>query len=565
MLHAERADYGISGRKWVEYVLGLITAEKHRTALDYGCGKGTLKEGLSNADCLIHEYDPCIDGKDATPEPADLVICTDVLEHIEPKLLNAVLRDLARVTRRKLFLNISTAPSSKFLPDGRNAHLIVKDAHWWREKIGQYFRIALWQYREFGNLVFGECLPKRKPFIRPKVRRAMHPDWLGLIDQIKTYNHKYTDAFARLHSFNMWEGVDDKPADMQVVVNTLHDTDDFDAELKLIIQHAQKAVMIMVPITLDLTEEFWRRLFEKNLRIGDWHKDIVEGQHRLVCVGSPMVGVQGVTAVGAMASDDRWEQVKAASARIPKRIIVAPPHDRRAILACYGPSLKTTIDVLRDEAEQTGAAIISVSGAHDFLIERGIVPTYHVECDPRPHKADNIDRPILGVQYLIGSGVHPVFFDKLCGTGNHDRTGMDVSLWHISTPEHASRIIDELGENSDCLISGGGSVGLRAIPLLYNMGYRDISIYGMDCSFSEDGSSQWAGKHAGKRQDLCEVICGERIFCSSPILLTYATGFFETVQRVTDMTIRLYGDGLLQNMCRLHEGAPHLCNIAKTQ
>ncbi len=553
-------DYGISGAGWAAKIKELIDSDKPSSVLDYGAGKGTVAAYLRNhaVDIPIAEYDPAIEAISKAPDPADLVICTDVLEHIEPKHLNAVLRDLARVTQQRLFFNISLRPSTKTLPDGRNAHLIVKSADWWREKLAKHFRIAIWNDHSLMHYVQGEAIPlSAKAYVRPTSRRIMHPDWFRMIDDLKASNHRYADAFARLNTFSMWEGFADERADMQIVMGTLENVDDLPAELAAIVEQTGKAALFFVPLNEQFPEAYWRRLFETKLRLGDWHKDAINGQMRLVAIGSPMIGVQGVTAFGAVASDDRWAQVVENSKRISARVQSVPEHARRAILACYGPSLRDTVDALRQEAAETDCVIVSVSGAHDFLIANGITPTYHVECDPRPHKALNIDRPIDGVEYLIASAVHKDVLDKLHGA--------DIRLWHVSTPEHASRIIDELGESSDTLISGGGSVGLRSIPLLYNMGYRDISIYGMDCSFSDDGKAQWAGKHAGKRQDLCEVKCGERLFCSSPVLLTYATGFFEALRHVTDITFRLHGDGLLQAMCRHYQGIPETKNIRTEQ
>lgn len=553
-LHARNAAYGVSGQMWSGYVANLIKTEGHMTVLDYGCGKGTLKPCLTAAElpCLVAEYDPAIEGKDAEPEPAELVVCTDVLEHIEPAHLNAVLRHLASKTQRKLFCNISIQASTKTLADGRNAHLIIKPAEWWRDRLAKFFRIVFWQEQLAHGLVYCELAPRRVPFIKPTARKPLDAEWSGMIEQIREQNHRYSDAWSRLHTFNLWQGVGDQLADMQVVPNYLEVCDDADLAMRAIVQHAQKAVMALVPITHDMPEAYWRRLFEKFLRIGDWHIDQFGEYRRLAMVGAPMVGVMGITAVGAVASEDRWEQVKANSELVKARIEAAPAHGRRAILACYGPSLADTLEVIREEREATGAAVVSVSGAHDMLIAAGIVPDFHVECDPRPHKTDNMEAAHPDVQYLIASGVHPNYFDKLAGH--------DVRLWHISTAEHAMRIVDELGDSSDCLISGGGSVGLRAIPLLYAMGYRDMSIYAMDCSFRSDGETvqQWAGKHAGKRQDVCEVDCAGRLFISSPVLLTYATGFFETVQRVTDVTFRLFGDGLLQSMCRMYQNIPQV-------
>jgi hypothetical protein len=67
----------------------------------------------------------------ALPGFADLVVCTDVLEHVEPELLDTVLRHLRSLARKAVFVVIATRPSNKTLSDGRNAHLIVETAEWW--------------------------------------------------------------------------------------------------------------------------------------------------------------------------------------------------------------------------------------------------------------------------------------------------------------------------------------------------------------------------------------------------------------------------------------------------
>lgn len=131
-LHAQPQGYGGRGAKWADLVAWLRRHYQAEQLLDYGCGQGSLAAALSLrgiSNCA--EYDPAIPHKAAPPEPADLVICTDVLEHIEPARLPAVLADLARVTRRALFAIVNLEPSNKWLSDGRNAHLIIKPADWW--------------------------------------------------------------------------------------------------------------------------------------------------------------------------------------------------------------------------------------------------------------------------------------------------------------------------------------------------------------------------------------------------------------------------------------------------
>jgi hypothetical protein len=136
-LHAQRTDYGNRSARHAETVHRLMEQQDCETALDYGCGKGHLLQAVPG----MVGYDPAIPEQAGTPEPADLVVCTDVLEHIEPDCLEAVLADLNRCTKKVAYLVISTRPARKTLPDGRNAHLIVQSADWWLAQLADYFQV----------------------------------------------------------------------------------------------------------------------------------------------------------------------------------------------------------------------------------------------------------------------------------------------------------------------------------------------------------------------------------------------------------------------------------------
>jgi hypothetical protein len=135
----ETGHYGISGTRWAKTVANVCAVAGSRDVLDYGCGQCTLEKDLG---WPIRNYDPCIPGLDAPPEPADVVVCTDVLEHVEEDCLDEVLDDLQRVTRRIGFLVIATRPADKILPDGRNAHLIQQAAPWWLPKLERRFAVS---------------------------------------------------------------------------------------------------------------------------------------------------------------------------------------------------------------------------------------------------------------------------------------------------------------------------------------------------------------------------------------------------------------------------------------
>ena len=135
-LHAAPRGYGGRGSKWATVVHEIMKEFSCCSMLDYGCGQGTLVQGLQTFDRperIFREYDPAIAGKEEPPaEPSDLVVCTDVLEHIESEKIHGVLTHVATLTGRVLFVVVSLVPTSKTLSDGRQAHILLRSVEWWK-------------------------------------------------------------------------------------------------------------------------------------------------------------------------------------------------------------------------------------------------------------------------------------------------------------------------------------------------------------------------------------------------------------------------------------------------
>lgn len=121
-----------------EYILKNLEV---KTILDYGCANGKFKLFMDKhkPQYTVYEYDPGIRGKDSPPNPADYVVCCDVMEHVEPELLDNVMKHLQSLIIKGGFFNISTKTAITILSDGTNAHKIVEDSDWWVEKFKQYF------------------------------------------------------------------------------------------------------------------------------------------------------------------------------------------------------------------------------------------------------------------------------------------------------------------------------------------------------------------------------------------------------------------------------------------
>lgn len=155
----DAGNYGVTAAKYAPKVERLIEANNVSTLLDYGAGsKLSLMRAIADRRKLNRPfryvpYEPAVKKYADPPDPAEMVTCIDVLEHIEPELLDNVLDDLARVTVGIGFFTVSCVPASKTLPDGRNAHLIQMPAAWWLPKLLQRFELHTFQRQHGGFAV----------------------------------------------------------------------------------------------------------------------------------------------------------------------------------------------------------------------------------------------------------------------------------------------------------------------------------------------------------------------------------------------------------------------------
>jgi hypothetical protein len=126
-------EWGGSGHKQAAAVLAFAEEIGAKAILDYGSGQGLLAKAL--APRRVDQYDPGLPSAPGLPKPTHLVVCSDVLEHVEPDKLDNVLAHLHSLAGVGAYFVIATRLANKCLPDGQNAHLIVKQPEWWLDKI----------------------------------------------------------------------------------------------------------------------------------------------------------------------------------------------------------------------------------------------------------------------------------------------------------------------------------------------------------------------------------------------------------------------------------------------
>lgn len=135
----EDPKYGRAARLHGALVQSVINRTKAKTLLDYGCGKQALRDVIQKV--VYAGYDPALPGLDARPSTADVVYCGDVMEHVEPEFVEAVLADVVGLARKAAVFVISCAEGNRRLPDGSLAHRSVHPPEWWRAKLEPFGRL----------------------------------------------------------------------------------------------------------------------------------------------------------------------------------------------------------------------------------------------------------------------------------------------------------------------------------------------------------------------------------------------------------------------------------------
>lgn len=130
------------GLNVLQYAKHLHKLVKHfdvRTVLDYGCGAGDQWRsphdlhkllGVRRADVTL--YDPSFRGLDRAPSGRfDLVLCSDVLEHVPEAHVDEFIDALFARARILVWASVCCRPAKKSFPDGTNLHCTVQPKEWW--------------------------------------------------------------------------------------------------------------------------------------------------------------------------------------------------------------------------------------------------------------------------------------------------------------------------------------------------------------------------------------------------------------------------------------------------
>ncbi len=210
-------------------------------------------------------------------------------------------------------------------------------------------------------------------------------------------------------------------------------------------------------------------------------------------------------------------------------------HDGHAVIVGGGASIRDWVDEIRMRQEN-GQVIFALNGAAKWLKENGITAEFCVIVDARQSNIDFIGYADI---HLLSSQCHPDLFDS--------DNSLYITLWHQEYPDNMPEFEAALPDTQPehCLIGGGTTVGLSALPLVYALGYRVMHLYGYDSSYADDKL------HAYEQNDPqrvnCEITVAGRKFNTTLAMARQAELFPQLSDSLIDLgcMITIRGDGLL--------------------
>ena len=143
ILHRESRQFrGRALLAHIDRINVLLDTHRCHSILDYGCGKAQCWPAEWQG--RITGYDPAYAPYSTRPQGQyDMVICTDVMEHIPASAVDWVIRDIFAYRRVWTYINIATFSSAKLLPDGTNKHVTVRPREWWDQRLAAYDRYTV--------------------------------------------------------------------------------------------------------------------------------------------------------------------------------------------------------------------------------------------------------------------------------------------------------------------------------------------------------------------------------------------------------------------------------------
>jgi hypothetical protein len=212
----------------------------------------------------------------------------------------------------------------------------------------------------------------------------------------------------------------------------------------------------------------------------------------------------------------------------PFNSLLSGPIDTPVSVCGFGPSLAETYTKLKGD-------VWACNGAHDWLIEKGVIPKFGMYWDASEVIAKFV-HPHPAVTYLVASRCHRSVFEAL--------EGHRVYVWHAAGDEYLDDLLCEY-RKAEPMLAGGSAAVTRGMTVATTLGYRNIHLFGADSSYTGDYTHL---KKSIVEEHPIEVWVDGRKFVTTTWLAGQVQDFkiLAPLLKGQGCEIELYGDGMLQ-------------------
>lgn len=261
----------------------------------------------------------------------------------------------------------------------------------------------------------------------------------------------------------------------------------------------------------------------------------------LVPDGEGITGIRAGNATSQLKdnTDDAVTRANIAGAlarNLPKFVPSLVRHDGCMVIVGSGPSVADQVGAIRAEKAR-GRPVMAIKGAHDWLLERGIVPDLWVSMDSQDKIVEGIRRKSRETCYLVASKSSPMVFDWLA-----DR---QVALWHAWMGRGEERLFPP----DDVLVGGGSTSGLRGVTLAWLLGFSRVMLFGFDSCLAADKVKRVDGF---KVPDWVMQVQADRDgpdrYCDGAMACQAAEFQAVTFAAMPGLQMKVVGDGLIADI-----------------
>lgn len=227
------------------------------------------------------------------------------------------------------------------------------------------------------------------------------------------------------------------------------------------------------------------------------------------------------------------------SSYVPFNSLLGEPNDRTVSVVGFGPSLKNTY-------KQLDGDVWACNGAHNWLIDQGIIPKYAMFWDASPVVVEFV-KPHLDVTYLVASRCHADVFKLL--------DGYKVVVMQIGGDNCLEDLLEEY-RIMEPILGGGSAAVTRAMCIATTMGYRKIKLFGADGSFEGETTHL---KKSVVNEEFLTVWCDGIDYASTSWLAGQVEDFkiLAPALREQGCNLEVFGNGLLPHVARINGFAVH--------